>query len=153
MPSKALATFESLLTPTITLASLANAAGRISAVIDNTATRAPAALVFLRATTGGVAPTVNTPIKLYLIRRSNGGTDISDSNLGTADAAVATEPANAEQIGSIIVTAAINTQYDRSFMIYDLPPKYSILVWNATGQTLNASGHILQVVPVVIEAQ
>lgn len=155
MPSQTLATFGTIVSPTITLTSLANAAGRISAVIDNTVVRAPAAMVYLEVTTGGTAPTVNTPIKLYLIRRSNGTPDISDSNLGTADAAVATEPANSEQLGSVVVTAATNTSYFKSFMAYDLPAKYSLLVWNATGQALNAtaSNFDLQVVPVTMEAQ
>ena len=156
MASKSLVVYETIVTPTITLTSLANNAGRICAVVDNTTTRAPAAQVYLRATTGGTAPTVNTPIKLYLIRRSNDGTtDLADSGLGTADAAVSTEPTNAEQVGSIIVTAATNTTYIKSFLVYDLSAKYSFVVWNATGQALNAtaSNFTFQIVPVVMEAQ
>lgn len=140
MPSKALATYETIQKPTITLASLANGAGRISAVIDNTTVRAPAALVYLKVTTGGVAPTANTPVKLYLIRRSNDGTtDLSDGGLGTSDAAVSAEPTNAEQVGSIIVSAATNTTYIKAFPVYDLSSEYSFVVWNATGQALNAT--------------
>lgn len=155
MASKTLVTYETIVTPTITLTSLASGAGRICAVVDNTTTRAPAAQVYLRATTGGTAPTANTPIKLYLIRRSNGATDLADSNLGTADAAVATEPVNAEQVGSIIVSTATNTTYIKSFLVYDLSAKYSFVVWNATGQALNATAanFTFQVVPVVMEAQ
>jgi len=155
MPSQTLATFGTPVSPTITLTSLANGAGRISAVIDNTTVRAPAAMVYLEVTTGGTAPTANTPIKLYLIRRSNATPDLSDSNLGTADAAVATEPGNAELLGSVIVTAATNASYFKSFMAYDLSAKYSFVVWNGTGQTLNAtaSNFDLQVVPVTMEAQ
>lgn len=156
MPSESLIKYDPIVSPTITLTSLANGAGRICAVVDNTTTRAPMAQVYLRATTGGTAPTVNAPIKLYLIRRSNDGTtDLADSGLGTTDAAVATEPINAEQVGSIIVTTATNTTYIKSFLVYDLSAKYSFVVWNATGQALNAtaSNFTFQVVPVLMEAQ
>lgn len=155
MPSQTLVTYGTIVSPTITLTSLANGAGRICAVVDNTTVRAPAAQVYLRATTGGTAPIANQPIKLYLIRRSNGATDLSDSNLGTADAAVATEPVNAEQVGSIIVTTATNATYIKSFLVYDLSAKYSFVVWNATGQALNATAanFTFQVVPITMEAQ
>lgn len=156
MPSETLAKYGTIVKPTITLTSLANGAGRICAVIDNTTVRAPMAMVYLKATTGGTAPTAGTPIKLYLIRRSNDGTsDLSDSGLGTADAAVSTEPVNAEQVGSIIVTATINVTYIRSFLVYDLSAKYSFVVWNAVGTALNAtaSNFELQVVPITMEAQ
>ena len=155
MPSKALATFETGQTLTISLASIANGAGRISAVIDNTTTRAPAGMLFVRVTTGGTAPTANTPIKVYLIRRSNMATDISDANLGTTDAAVTAEPTNAEQVGSIIVGTGTNTQYDKAIPIYDLSPEFSVVIWNATGQALNATAgnHIVQYIPIVMEAQ
>jgi hypothetical protein len=156
MASKALITFETIVKPTITLASLANGAGRISAVVDNTSVRAAMANIFLRIMTGGSAPTANTPIKLYLIRRSNDGTiDLADHALGTSDAAVSAEPTNAEQIGSIIVGTGINTSYEASFRAYDLPAKYSIVVWNAIGQALHATGSNfeLQVQPATMEAQ
>lgn len=155
MPSKTLVTYETVVTPTITLTSLANNAGRICAVVDNTTTRAPAAMVYLRATTGATAPTLNAPIKLYLIRRSNQATDLADDGLGTADAAVATEPLQAELVGSILVTATTNATFVKSFLVYDLSAKYSFVVWNATGQTLNATAanFTFQVVPVVMEAQ
>lgn len=155
MPSKALATFETGVTLTISLASLANAAGRISAVIDNTAVRAPAGFLFVRIRSGAVAPTANTPVKIYLIRRSNLGTDLADGALGTTDAAVAAEPTNAEQIGSIVFPATANLTIERSYPVYDLPARFSFVVWNALGQALSATAgdHVLQFVPVTMEAQ
>ena len=156
MPSQALAKYGTIVKPTITLASLANGAGRISSVVDNTTVRAAMAMVFLRIKTGGVAPTANTAIKLYVIRRSNDGTtDLADHALGTADAAVTTEPTDAEQVGSIVVPATANLSRERAFLVYDLPAKYSFVVWNATGQSLSATGtdFELQVVPVTMEAQ
>ena len=155
MASKILSAFETGITATITLTSLANGAGRICTVIDNTTTRAGMALIFLRTTTGGVAPTANTPIKVYLIRRSNLATDLADNALGAADAAVAAEPTQAECIGSIIVGTGTATVYEKSFIAYDLSAKYSVVIWNAIGQALSstAGDHILQVVPITPEAQ
>lgn len=155
MPSKILSTYETGVTAVISLASLANAAGRISDVIDNTTTRASMAIILVRTKTGAVAPTANTPIKVYLIRRSNLATDLADNALGTADAAVTAEPTQAECLGSIIVSAATATVYEKSFLAYDLSAKYSIVLWNAIGQALDstAGNHIVQVVPVTPEAQ
>jgi len=157
MPSEIRSTYKTILTPTITLASLANNAGSLSAIIDNTTTRAPMAMVFLRITTGGTAPTANSPVRVYLVRHSNDGTlDLSDNGLGsTATSPLSTEPTSAEVLGSIVVTTATNTTYTKTFLAYDLPPDYNIAVWNATGQGLNAtaSNFALQVLPIVMEAQ
>jgi hypothetical protein len=152
--SEILSKFGTVVTPTITLASLANGAGRISAVIDNTTVRASMAQVFLRIKTA-TAPTANTPIKVYLVRRSNAGTDLADDALGTTDAAVATEPAQAEQLGSMILPATGTATFEKSFLAYDLSPKYSFVVWNACGQTLDSSGgnFSLEVLPITLESQ
>lgn len=153
--SKILSAFATAATVTITMTSLANGTGQASGVIDNTTTRASMALVFLLTKTGGTAPTANTPIKVYAIRRSNEATDISDNAIGTADATVTAEPTQAECLGSIIVSAATGTAYSKSFIFYDLSPKYSFVVWNAIGQALSttAGDHVMQVIPVVPEAQ
>lgn len=156
MPSQALANYGTIVKPTITLASLANNAGRLSAIIDNTTVRAPMAQVFVRITTGGTAPTVNTPVRVYLVRHSNDGTlDLADNGLGAADAALAAEPTSAEVLGSIIVSTATNTTYTKTFLAYDLSPDYNIAIWNATGQALNATAgnFAVQVLPITMEAQ
>lgn len=155
MPSQALAKYHTIVKPTITLASLANNAGRVSAIIDNTTTRAPMAMVFVKVTTGGTAPNAGTPIRVYLIRHSNDTTDLSDNGLGSADAALTVEPTAGEVLGAIIVTAATNTTYTKTFLAYDLPPDYNIAVWNAIGQALNATaGNFeVQVLPITMEAQ
>lgn len=157
MPSQALAKYHTIVKPTITLASLANGAGRVSALVDNTVTRAPMATVYLKVTTGGTAPTANTPIKVYLIRRSNDATTdlIENPVTGIVDAAATPEPVNAELLGSIVVTATINATYTKALLAYDLPSEYQILVWNATGQALNATAgnHELQIQPTTMEAQ
>lgn len=153
--SEILSKFGTVVTPTITLASLANGAGRISAVIDNTTVRASMAEVFLRIKTGASAPTVNTAVKVYLVRRSNAGTDLADDALGTIDAAVTVEPAQAELLGSIIVDATTAKTYEKSVLAYDLSPKYSLVVWNSIGNALDSTGgsFVLQVVPITLESQ
>jgi hypothetical protein len=154
--SEFLAKYGTIVKPTITLASLANGAGRVSAIIDNTVTRAPMAMVFVRITTGGTAPTANTPVRVYLVRHSNDGTlDLADNGLGSTDAALTVDPTSAEILGSIIVTAATNATYTKTFLAYDLPPDYNIAIWNATGQALNATAgnFAVQVLPITMEAQ
>lgn len=153
--SQFLAKYHTIIKPTITLASLANNAGRVSAIIDNTTTRAPMAMVFVKVTTGAVAPNVGTPIRVYLIRHSNDTTDLSDNGLGSADAALTVEPTAGEVLGAIIVTTATNATYIKTFLAYDLPPDYNIAVWNAIGQALNATaGNFeVQVLPITMEAQ
>jgi hypothetical protein len=156
MPSQILSKYGTIVNPTITLASLANNAGRVSTIIDNTTTRAPMAMVFVRITTGATAPTSLSVVKVYLVRHSNDGTlDLADDGLGSTDAAVATEPIRAELLGTIQVTTATNATYTRTFLAYDLPPDYNVVVWNATGQTLNAtaSNFAVQVLPITMEAQ
>ena len=158
MPSEALAKYGTIVKPTISLANVTTSgAGRVSALVDNTTVRAPMATVYLKVTTGGTAPTANTPIKCYLIRRSNDGTtDLIESPVtGAVDAAASSEPVNAELLGSVVVTNATNATYVKAFLAYDLPSKYQILVWNATGQGLNATpgNHELQIQPTTMEAQ
>lgn len=156
MANKILTTFETIVQPTISFGSVANGAGRIAAVIDNTSVRAREALVFVQIKSGGSAPTAGSQYRVYLVRRSDDGTnDISDDDLGTSDAAVATEPSQAECLGAITLTASANTTFRKTFLARDLPPKYSIVLWNASGQTVSTTGgdHALQILPVNPEVQ
>lgn len=148
MANKILTTFETIVKPTINFGSVANGAGRISDVIDNSTVRARDGFVFVQIKTGASAPTAGAPVRVYLVRRSDDGTtDISDDSLGTATAAVSTEPAQAECIGSIIVTTATATTYRKAFPVRDLSSKFSIVLWNAIGQTVSTTGadHEVQV--------
>lgn len=126
---------------TITLASLANNAGRISTQVDNstTGTRAKRARVFWKITSGTVAPTVGAPYILYLIRSDAAGTEHIDGGYGAADAAVAAKPNNAAIVDAIPATAATATALSSSVVIDDPGPKFSLLVWNECGQTLDAT--------------
>lgn len=159
--SKILQFFETVVKPTFTFSSIANGAGRICSVIDNTTTRAYEADVYWQVKTGAAAPTASTPFKLYLIRRSNDGTnDIPDGEtsaqtLGTADAAVSAEPTNAEVLGSIIVDAGTAKTWKKYLNAFGLSAKYGFVGWNAVGQTTDttAGNHDLQVVPKNPESQ
>lgn len=145
-----------LQTLTCSQASLANGAGRISAVVDNTTIRMLGFLLFVQMKTGSVAPTNGAPYKLYLVERSNGGTDLSDDALGTTDAAVSTEPLEAECLGCINVDTTTARVWTKTFRFEGaLPPKFSILPWNAIGQTVDstAGNFILQLIPITDEQQ
>lgn len=140
-------------TPTISFGGVVNGAGRQCTDIDNTTDRAPMCMVGLKVK-AGTTPTANTVYKLYLVRRdANGFSD--DANAQTAgDVTVTVEP-QSECIGSVVVTAATGTVYDRNFIVYDLPIKYAFVIWNATGVTADATNgsHALYVTPMTPEAQ
>lgn len=122
---------------TITLASLANNAGRSSASISNSSDY-PAAIVSLKIRSGGTTPTADTVYQVYLLRDT--GTIASDG-WGGSDAAFT--PLNAVLMGTIKVTADINTDfYGADFDTSDfgpLGPTWGIAIYNASGQALNAT--------------
>lgn len=136
--------------PTISLGSLANGAGRISAQIDNSTARGTRARVGIRVKTGASAPTAGQVYKVYFIRQTattplQGGR--GGSALGTADAAVSVEPLNAECLGSLQVTTATATTYEEIFTVIDPGAKFSIVVWNASGQAADTTNgnHLVEV--------
>jgi len=156
MPNEILAKTKTEIEPTISLNSIANGAGRISAVIDNTTTKAGRGLLHVKAKTG-TSPTVDTIFKFYLIRQSNGTNNVKSGGgaLGDVDAAVTTEPINATMVGSIRVAGTSNLEYSESFVV-DMPgDKFSFVFWNATAVTTNATAPTpsLQWEPFVDEVQ
>lgn len=156
MASKILATFETAVEPTISLASIANGAGRICALIDNSTTRANRGLLAVKVKTG-TTPTNNTTIRCYLIRQTTASNVVKGGGggLGDVDAAVSTEPLGTPLVADIVVSNTSNVSYSEVFMLYDPGPKFSIVVWNATGVALNSSpdSPALQWVPITDEAQ
>jgi hypothetical protein len=140
--------------PACTIASLANGAGRISAQIDNSTIRAPRGKLGVKITTGGVAPTANAVIKVYIIRAVGtlqGGT--IGSVPGTADAALTIEPINDECVATIQVRATANDLLEGIYDVENPGPAFSFAPWNASGQALNASGHLLEWTPITDEVQ
>lgn len=155
MPNAILNGYATVIQPTFSFASIANNAGRICAVIDNSTIRANRGTVYVQVKSGAAAPTAGQVYKVYLVRRSSEANDIADDGLGTTDAGVSTEPVMAECLGSIPLTASANTTFRKSFEIENLPTEFSIVVWNASGQTVSTTGgdHDLQVQLVYPEIQ
>lgn len=121
---------------TMTLASLANAAARQSTLISNS-NNYPSALVYLKITSGGSAPTVGTVYEVYLIRSD--GTNATD-NAGASDAAITLE--NAQLLGTIIVTATTAKAFYGEFDTAPLGPlgaSWGIAVKNSTGNALSST--------------
>lgn len=156
MPSEILAKPKTVVEPTISLASIGNAAGRISAVIDNTATKAGRGYLGIKVKTG-TTPTANNTIRVYLIRQTAEANNVKGGGgaLGDIDAAVTAEPVNAELVMVITNTATSDTEYSEVVMVYDPGPKFSIVVWNGSGAALHATPPTpsVQWLPVVDEAQ
>lgn len=157
MPSAALMTYGAIIKPALSLASLSSASGRICDVIDNSAVRAPMAMVWLRFTTGN-APASNSAVRVYLIRHSDDATNpMADQNaeVSLVDAAFSPEPVNADFVGAVTVTNGAGLTYTKSFPVYDLPKKYSFVVFNGTGNTLSSAAESFgfQVQPMFVEAQ
>ena len=127
----------------ITLASITDGNGRISTQVDNSGTWAPRVLMSVLLKTGAVAPTAGSLYKFYLIR--DDGVGIVDEGLGAADAAVATEPENAHLVGTVTVTATADKSYRSSFLIEDPGYKWSVVFWNATGQTNSTDSNAMAI--------
>lgn len=125
---------------TITLASLANSSvgvGRQSTMVSNSSNR-PAALIFVKITSGSSAPTAGATYNVYLLRGD--GTNRTD-NAGASDAGHTVE--NAPLLGTIVVTATTSKAFYAEFDTMPLGPlgtEFGITVVNASGQTLNSTG-------------
>lgn len=146
---------------TITLASIADGAGRLATIVDNSvdssgSDRAQAIQVYASITTGAIAHTDDSLFKFYVVGHDAGSSpNISDDNLGTADAALTVEPENSMFLFSIRVTAATATAFEGHGTFYDPPPGWSIAFWNATGQTNSTTEaeSVIRFVTVKNEAQ
>lgn len=147
--------FASILSFTITLASLANSAvgvGRQSTLIDNTTNLYTSALVSVKITTG-TSPIGNSPLYVYLIRSDNNGTPIEDDGAGASDAAWT---ANNAQLLGVLNTKASPSTGDVLTGVFDtkalgsLGPKWGIGIVNNTGVALNATGgnHVISYIGV-----
>ncbi|MDQ3098884.1 MAG: hypothetical protein M3Q44_04000 [bacterium] len=128
-------------TMAMTLASLANGNAQQSIIVSNS-NNYPAALIFLKITSGSVAPTNGTVYEVYLLRGD--GTNKTD-NAGASDAAITIE--NASLLGTIVVTNNASKAFYSEFDTAPLGPlgtEWGIAVKNASGQALNSteSNHV-----------
>lgn len=128
---------DSRATLTITLASLTNGSARQSTMVSNSNGR-PAALVFVKVTSGGSAPTAGSVYEVYLLRGD--GTNRTD-NAGSSDAAITI--LNAPLLGTIVVTASTATAFYGEFdtkYLGELGTEFGIAIRNASGQTVSSTG-------------
>lgn len=139
MANEVRAKFDSAATFTMTLASLANASGRQSDLITNTNSR-PAAIVYLKITSGGSAPTAGASYDVYLLRGDAASPTYVSDGAGASDAAITIE--NSQYIGSIIVTATAAKAFYGEFdtaAVGMLGPRWGIAVMNRSNQALSAT--------------
>lgn len=135
MPNEIRTKLDAWTTFTCTLASLASGSARQSTIVSNSTLR-PAALIDLKITSGGVAPTAGTVYELFLLRGDSAGN--RDDNAGASDAAITIE--NAPLLGTLVVTATTNKAFQRLFdtaVLGKLGTEFGIAVRNSSGQALN----------------
>lgn len=129
---------------TVTLASLANAAYRQSAAVDNTANLYDEVKVQFKIKTGTVAGTPT--ISLYLADSADGGTTYSDGASGSDAAFTPTSPPNLKLLYVLACpTAATAYKSDTVYVksaagIWVMPDHWSLVFLNNTGGTLDATG-------------
>jgi len=156
MPNEIKDKFATSTALTITLASLADGAGRQSTLVDNGTARYQELLVYVKCKTGASAPTANSIVEVYLLRgdKDAGAEHLSDG-AGASDAALT--PLNATLIGVMRNKAAPSggdVLYGE-FMIHRPGPKWGIAVLNRTGQAFDSTGsnHWARYVGITSEVQ
>lgn len=140
----------------ISLASLANGAGRISARYDRGSGAKPMRYRWQARTRSNVAPTVGMLVRLYLVTGQDG--TYEDGGFGSGDIAIASEDLlrNVQLIGAVIADQASTTKdFVRSGIITIAAQYLRVAWWNATGQALHATGtnHEFTLVPYPEEIQ
>lgn len=136
---------------TITLTSLASAASRGSAAVDNSTTLFLDALVIVRSKTASGTIGGDKCLYVYAYGSVDGGTTYGGAATGTDAAITLASPPNVRLIGIVNMPASA-TQYDSSPLSVasafggNLPQKWGIIVNNATGLALSATGtdHVVQ---------
>lgn len=123
---------------TITLASLSNGSARQSTLLTNSSNY-PAALIYLKITSGGSAPTAGAVYEVYLLRADETPT-IADDGAGASDAAITIE--NSTLLGTIVTTATTAKAF---YGVFDtaglgvLGPKWGIAIKNSSGNALSST--------------
>lgn len=163
MPSKIYAAPETAVTfatsggtVTMTLTSLGNGAGRLSAQHDRGSGSKPSWYRWQARFRCNVSPSIGTAIYIYLVTGDDGS--YVDGDFGTADAAVSalTDLSNARILGVVVCDAASTTKDFVASGLCWLRSRYvSVAVWNASGQALNgtAADHEVRLTPVPDESQ
>jgi len=124
-------------TLTMTLAALATGSGRQSTVVTNTNLRW-AMILDMKIRSGAVAPTADSSYEIYFGRGDGAGN--RDDNAGAADAAFT--PLNVALLGTLVVTASANTDFQKFFDtggLGKIGTEFFIAVRNSSGQSLNGT--------------
>lgn len=145
MPNDILSQIDASAALTITLGSLANGSGRVSAAVSNASPSKPRVILFAQIELG-TSPNSNSLVDLYLIRGDAASPNIQDDNAGTSDAAF--NVLNAQLIGSLRAgaSAATGDILRGSFVIDEPGLLWSIGVVNRSGVALDATNgnHVLR---------
>ena len=137
---------------TITLTSLADAAGREGVVVSNTADKYLDALLTAKIKTQN-SGSISAPsaVFVYAYGSVDGGTEYPDAVTG-ADAAITLNSPTQLKLLGIVYVAAINTTYKggpwsvASLYGGKMPEKWGIVVYNDCGTALSATGsdHVVE---------
>ena len=130
--------YETTDTLTITLASLASAAGRGSTAIDNTSNKDVKMKVYVKVKTGASGVSATGYVSVYLIGSAD-GTNYDDGFGGTDGAYT---PVNARVIGYLTANANATSYYNVIHLEdqgIELPEKFSIGIYNATAAALDST--------------
>jgi hypothetical protein len=141
---------------TMTLASLANAGGRIGAQKDWGAGSVEGWYKVRVRFRANATPTVGNVARIYLVTAQDSSYRIG--GLGTADAAVTTEAllANTIFLGVVeIDEASTSKDFVGEFLVFLKSRYVSPVFWNATGVTIHAtaSNNAIDIWPVADEVQ
>ena len=123
---------------TITLASLADSAGRAATAIDNSANKFISADVRIKIKTGATGVSATGYVSVYLVRSEDGAS--YDDGFAGADAALT--PVNATLLGILTANANATTYngvFDLAQLGITLPKKWSICILNKTAVALDVT--------------
>lgn len=134
---------------TISLASLANVAARVSDQVDFVASGVvPQGLLVQLKLKTATAPTAGTTLQVYWARGED-ATGFIDGSLAATDTGYTSgsSPFTAAQlrdqlqfVGAIPVIATGSLTYQSTFILSDPGPRGSLYIFNDTGQALSATG-------------
>jgi hypothetical protein len=134
---------------TITLTSLPTGEGRVATQYDGGTNFPIKGWFSVKTKTGASLPIAGSLVEFYLAYSDAQSTEVITDAVSLTDAAIATLPSNVASIGSLVVQAAASTVYQTVFPVFDLPQKWSLIVWNNTNSGLSstAGDHTIKFIP------
>lgn len=141
---------------TITLDSLADGAGRVSAPITDGSPSVSKYMIFACSAIGASAPDAGSLIKFYLVRADDASSEHRDGGVGAGDTAISNLSRFEKQAQLVhvqVVEATDTVVYKCSFVIEDPGTDWQIAVVNHTGQALASSGSYVRYRTVIDQIQ